>query len=382
MKKTLLAVAVAAALPAVGYAQTNVTLSGIIKAGVTSHKLSNGTCATGVECNGTGSAVGDGSSRIIVAGTEDLGGGLRATFQFDNRLRPDDAGLANNAGSGVIANELANGNSWVGLAGGWGQVRLGRLDQYYGLGTDEHGVRATALTASNISILSYLNGSSTAAPATRMTNLLRFDSANYSGLTFGLGYSFAYAGPEGYVSATQQTSVGNNQKGSAIVADVGYAAGPISAGLSYVDAKNEPKTAGTKGLRVAGKYNFGMFSVGLTFDQSKNKNLSTNAEAKRNAWSLPVTANLGPGTLLFTYSQAQDVKNNGSTASNTGAKMYSLGYDYPLSKRTSLGVSYAILNNESAAAYAMFTGTALHNMPTPSAGQDSKQLYLGVRHTF
>ena len=140
MKKTLLAVAVAA-LPAVAFAQTNVTLSGNIKSGVSMHKFSNG--ASG---NGSGNTVGDGSSKFIISGSEDLGGGLRAIFQWDNRLRPDDAGLAANSGSGIIGNELAGGNSFVGVAGGFGQVRLGRLDQYYGMGIDGHAVaRAQSL---------------------------------------------------------------------------------------------------------------------------------------------------------------------------------------------------------------------------------------------
>lgn len=374
MKKTLLAVAVAAALPAVAFAQTNVTLSGNIKAGISSHNFSNG--ASG---NGSGMAVGDGSSRFIISGSEDLGGGLRAIFQWDNRLRPDDAGLTANSGSGIIGNELANGNSFVGLAGGFGQVRLGRIDQYYGLGTDGHGVSATALTASNISILSYLNGASTAAPATRTQNLLRFDSANFSGLTFGVGYSFAYAGQEG-LSGTAAT-VGDTQKGSAIILDANYAAGPLSAGIAYFDGKNEPKTTGTKGLRGAIKYNFGAFDVGLTIDQSKNTAVAGSVENKRTAYSIPVSAKLGPGRAMFTYSVAGDVKGTNAN-SNTGAKFITVGYDYPLSKRTSLGVSYAILNNESAAAYGMFTASALHNMPTASAGQDTKQLWIGVNHRY
>lgn len=374
MKKTLLAVAVAAALPAVAFAQTNVTLSGNIKAGITSHKFSNG--ATD---NGSGTAVGDGSSRFIISGSEDLGGGLRAIFQWDNRLRPDDAGLAANSGSGIIGNELANGNSFVGLAGGWGQVRLGRLDQYYGLGVDNHGVSATALTASSISVLSYLNGAATAAPATRTQNLLRFDSATYSGFRFGAGYSFAYTGQEGLSGSA--STVGATQKGAAIAVDANYAAGPLTAGIALFDAKNEAKTTGTKGIRAAVNYNFGAFTVGFTMDESKNTAVAGNVSDKRTAYSIPVTAKLGPGTAMFTYTVAGDVKGTNAN-SNTGAKFIVVGYDYPLSKRTSLGVSYAVMNNESAAKYGMFTAAALHNMPTATAGQDSKQLWVGVNHRY
>jgi len=376
MKKTLLAVAVAAALPAVAFAQTNVTLSGNIKAGISSSKFSNGADGT----NGSINGVGDGSSKFIISGSEDLGGGLRAVFQWDNRLRPDDNGL--NASSGM-GNELAGGNSFVGLAGSFGQVRLGRIDQYYGLGIDGHAGAATALTASSISILSYLNGTAAGAPATRTQNLLRWDSANMSGLTLGVGYSFAYAGAEGTASSITPAAaaLGNGQKGSAIALDANYVAGPLSAGVAYFDGKNEAKTTGTKGLRGAVKYNFGAFDVGLTIDQSKNTAVSGNVEDKRTAFSIPVSAKLGPGTAMFTYTVAGDVKGTNAN-SNTGAKFITVGYDYPLSKRTSLGVSYAVLNNESAAKYGMFTASALHNMPTAGVGQDTKQLWIGVNHKY
>ena len=360
MKKTLIAVAIAAAVPALAQAQSSVTLSGNVKVGLNSYKLSNGAAG-----NGSGLVMGDGSSRFIIAGSEDLGGGLRATFQWDSRLRPDE-------GTGTIG----SGNSWVGLAGGFGQLRLGRLDQHYVYGLDEHGARATALQHSAISILSYVNATSNAiANASRTANLVRWDSANMGGFTAGLGYSTAPFGAEG--------AAGAGQKGSAIAANLGYAKGPLSAGLAYWDAKDEPKANGQKSTRLWGSYTFGGVNVGLTWDQSAVAVLTpAKVETKRNAFAIPVRASVGPGTLMFTYLQASDVKVNGTTGANTGAKMMSVGYDYPMSKRTTLGVSFANINNESAAAYGMFTGAALSNIANPVAGQDTRSLYVGLRHAF
>lgn len=364
MKKTLLAVAIAAAIPALAQAQTSVTLSGNVKVGLNSYKLSNGAAG-----NGSGLVMGDGSSRFIIAGTEDLGGGLRATFQWDTRLRPDDS---------QNTSALASGNSWVGLAGGFGQLRLGRIDQHYVYGLDEHGARATALQHSAISVLSYVNSTANAiANASRTGNLVRWDSNNMGGFSAGLGYSTAFATGEG--------AAGAGQKGAAIAANLGYAKGPLAAGLSYWDAKDEPKANGQKSTRVWGSYTFGGVNVGLTWDQSAVKaGLGTPAvtETKRNAFAIPVRASVGPGTLMFTYIQAQDTKVNGATAANTGAKMMSVGYDYPMSKRTSLGVSFANINNEAAGAYGMFTGAALSNIANPVAGQDTRSLYVGLRHAF
>ena len=62
MKKTLIAVAIAAAVPALAQAQSSVTLSGNVKVGLNSYKLSNGAAG-----NGSGLVMGDGSSRFIIA---------------------------------------------------------------------------------------------------------------------------------------------------------------------------------------------------------------------------------------------------------------------------------------------------------------------------
>ncbi|MBN9462746.1 MAG: porin [Burkholderiales bacterium] len=364
MKKSLLAVAVAAALPAAAFAQTNVTLSGIVKGGLAFTKYSNGAAG-----NDSGTSLDDGSSRFIISGSEDLGGGMRGIFMIDTRFRVEEGG-----------GTLASGNTFVGLAGNWGSFRMGRLDTYYGFGTDEHGARATALQASNISILSWVGsvGVPAIAAATRINNVLRYDLPAMGGFSGGLTYSSNPFGNDGLL--------GDPAKGQAWSADLAYRGGPFVVGAAYWDAKFEgspPSGDGQKSWRLYGSWDFGVAKVGLTFDQSKVMSGGAGGDAKRGAWSIPVTAKLGPGTVLLTYSQARDVDSSvAGKLGDTGAKMYSLGYDYPLSKRTSLGVSYAVLNNDTNANYAMFTSAALGGHPVPTAGQDQKQLYLGIRHTF
>ncbi|MBX3590955.1 MAG: porin [Burkholderiaceae bacterium] len=398
MKKSLLAVAVAAALPAAAFAQTNVTLSGIVKVGVANTKYSNGENFAGASYgNGSNTSLDDGSSRFIISGSEDLGGGMKGIFMVDSRFRPD-------VGTGT----LASGNSFVGLAGGFGSIRAGRLDQYYHLGTDEFGARAVALQHSNISILSWVGGvgnltaagtpAATAAAATgvpglaaianasRSANMLRYDLPAMGGLSGGVGFSNNFQADDG--------AIGDAGKGTAWTADLAWRGGPITVGGAYWTADFEGQTAttgkndGQRAWRLYGNYNFGVFSVGLTVDESKIKGITvpivgaTSGDFKRTAWSLPVTAKVGPGTLLFTYTQARDVKGPGGTLSDSGAKMFSIGYDYPLSKRTSVGVSYTNLNNDSGANYALFTSTALGGHDQPVAGTDQRQLYVGLRHAF
>ncbi|HMN81428.1 MAG TPA: porin [Burkholderiaceae bacterium] len=404
MKKSLLALAVAAALPGVALAQSSVTLSGNVKLGLAQTKFSNGTATvnlpgvtpatpafpTNPTNNGSITGIADGSSRFILSGVEDLGGGLKGIFQIDQRFRGDESRPSN----------TADGNTFVGLAGGFGQFRVGKLDLYYGYGTDEHGIRATALQHSNISILSYVNGTTAIARASRSTNVIRYDSPRFGGVTFGLAFSPNAGGGEGGYQVPVATAAGalnaNNplggtgdfQKGQAVQADLSYAAGPIRAGIAFWDEKTEGyktlgRDAGQKAARIWGGYNFGLFDIGLTVDQSKFTGVNAaNQELKRTAFSIPIKVNIGSGTLLFTASAAGKTKLGGATQDGTDARMYVLGYDYALSKRTSLGVSYAFLDNKANAAYAPFTGNALGSIANPTAGQDIKQLYLGIRHAF
>ncbi|WP_395057170.1 porin [Polaromonas sp.] len=374
MKKSLVALAAFAAVGA--FAQSSVTLSGNIKGGVAQTKYSNGAAPA---VNGNGLSVSDGSSRFIIGGTEDLGGGLKAVFQIDTRFRLDDNGAA------PTASPLATGNTFVGLSGGLGMIQIGKMDTHYCLGTDQHGARATALQASSCGLLGFVNGGGAAqaiANASRSVNMIRYTTPNFSGFQGQANYSTAFQGSEG--------APGQAGKGRAIQLGLNYGNGPLKAGVSFWDAESESRVAGAaRGDQEAGtafiNWDFGVATVGLTYDSSEiNGGVigGAAAENRRRAYSIPVTVPLGAGTFLFTYTKARDVKLNGATTANTGASLFSVGYDYALSKRTSLGVSYAKLNNKSAAGYALYTQGSLNGTPNNAVGQDAAQLYLGVRHAF
>jgi predicted porin len=374
MKKTLVAVAALAVVGAAS-AQSSVTLSGIIKGGLASTKYTNGAAG-----NGSNTSLADGSSRFIIGGREDLGGGLAGVFQIDTRFRVDDNGGA------PTSSPLATGNTFVGLAGGFGSIRIGKLDTHYCTGSDEHGVRATALGASSCGILGYVQtNAQSIANASRSTNVVRYDlpSTMMAGLTGGITYSTNFAGNDGAIGAAGD--------GKAWSANLGWASGPFKLAFSYWNAKAEDRTITVarndqKAWTLAGGWNFGLGTVGLTYDVSAYDKAAaasgTFVENKRRAWSVPVTFGVGAGTILATYTRAQDVKAGGVTVANSGATLWSIGYDHAFSKRTSVGVSYAVMNNEAAAAYQLYTTSALQSLTAATAGQDQKQLYVGIRHTF
>jgi len=389
MKKSLLALAVVAALPGVALAQSSVTISGNIKTGITRFSTDSVTGVGKIK----DTAMSDGSSRIILSGTEDLGGGMAAVFQVDNRFNAND-GTSGAAYSATPQGLLAGGNTFVGVKGGFGEVRFGNLDTHYGKGLDEFAARATSLGASSTSLMDYI-GANPIAVTSRTKNVIRYMTPVMSGFSAMVNYSTAPFQIEGGTNY-QTTNVAapgvslttiNPGKGQASHAEVNYRQGPIFAGISIWDAKVEnvnngvflPGTAksGEESMKLYGSYDLGIAKIGAQFDDSKLK-FGSAADQKRKASHIAVTAPVGPGAVLFQYSKAQGI----SGQSNTGATQVSIGYDYSLSKRTSVGVNYSKINNESAASYQFFTGTALQNSPATSRGTDTSMFYAGVRHAF
>ncbi|MEN9761245.1 MAG: hypothetical protein RI906_1071 [Pseudomonadota bacterium] len=366
-------------LSGAAFAQNSVTLSGIIKGGLASTKYSNSATATD---NGSGLGLSDGSSRFIISGTEDLGGGMAGHFQVDTRFRVDDNGGA------PTSSPLAGGNTWVGVRGAFGDVRLGKLDTHYCLGADSHGTRATALQASSCALIGYINASSgvgSVAVGSRSANSVRYTTPSISGFTAEVSYSTSPTSPEGTVS--------NPGKGSAMGLTARYGKGPLSLGGSIYSSETEDRSqtvarTDQSSTEIWGSYNLGIVAIGLTYNDSANDNAAANstafAKTKRNAWSIPVTAPVGKGTVLFTYTRANDTETGGTNDNNSGANLMSIGYDYDLGKRTKLGFSYARLDNKSAGLYRLYTQAALAgtNPGAAAAGLDQSQVYIGLRHTF
>ncbi|EJE50531.1 outer membrane protein (porin) [Acidovorax sp. CF316] len=117
MKKILMASAFA--LPVIAQAQSGVTIYGITDAGV---RHTSGLSAANAPASGSATALLSGidnTSRLGFRGVEDLGGGMRATFNFETGLNLDTGATANSA-------KFFDRASWVGIGGGWGTFAFGR----------------------------------------------------------------------------------------------------------------------------------------------------------------------------------------------------------------------------------------------------------------
>ena len=149
------------------------------------------------------------SSRLGVRGTESLGGGLNAIFQLESSVNGD-------AGGGTLAGR----ETFIGLQGGWGTVKIGNFLAPY---DDMHPIfgNVPTLTTSILSTASlWAQGFASKALGgfdARLGNSVRYDSPNISGFT----------------GSIQASTSENTNHGMVYSMGGFYNAGPIQAGLAY-----------------------------------------------------------------------------------------------------------------------------------------------------
>ena len=108
MQKKLIAIA---GLSGAAFAQSNVTIYGVADATVDVISVSGGAANTP-----SFSRVATNGSRLGIKGSENLGNGLTALFQYESDVKFDEGGALGTAR-----------DSFVGLAGGFGKVTLANL---------------------------------------------------------------------------------------------------------------------------------------------------------------------------------------------------------------------------------------------------------------
>lgn len=363
MNRRTLAVAVAGALafPGAALAQSSVTISGYVKMAIENLHIGN---ADPSRPRASENRVVDENSRIIFNVVEDLGGGVQAFWQLDWRVTPD------------VGSDTASGNNWIGLRSkSWGQFVFGRSDLHYNNSTSEISSKGS-YKGQIIAILTYAGGGATAiANDTRTPNVYKYDSPNWGGFTIGAAYSANPAGPEADMGSTVR-------KGNAYNIEPNFTAQNWGVGYSYWRSKADAFVVpDQRGDRVWGYYIWGGLKLGLNYDSSKLTSAAGVTTSKRTAWAPTLRYTTAQHNFYLEYAKAKDDK---STAAADGAYMIGAAYAYDLSKRTSIGISYAMVKNDAGAVYNLYGGGAGYASTgaAPLPGEDPRIWSLAIRHAF
>jgi predicted porin len=374
MKKTLLAVAVAAALPAAAFAQTNVTLYGIADVGV-GMMDKDGTAATKTDKSAMFVESGvQSTSRVGIRGTEDLGGGLKAMFNIEHGMQYDD-GTSDANGAGMWQRRAV-----AGLAGGWGEVRLGRdyttgfsaagATDMMGYGLYGNWLTFTAAAFGNMAAGGGIttrasNGIWYTSPAIGNTKCMAVPApTECNAFSGGLTLTGFYSAGE---STTKPTDAGNGWGLAAV-----YRGGPATAQIYYQEF-NDTAGDARKEMGLGGGWNFGAFRVTAAYGQLEVPNGD-----KTKAYGLGGGVKVGAGEFL---AQVMQIKMD--VAGDPKATAWGLAYVHPLSKRTNLYATYGTTrNNDASSVPVMGSDQKITAAAVGVNGADPSAFAVGIRHMF
>lgn len=302
--KKMLVIAVATALFAPAAAMADTTLYGKLHASV-------GSVDTGT---GSDTVVESHSSRFGVKGSTELDNGLSATYGLEYGLDID----------GDNSRALAARNTFAGVKGNFGEVRIGRHDTPAKLATA--GLDAFADTYGALENIIATDGH-------RVDNAVAYINK------FGpVGFAYAHS----TAPLAQDLSTAALPDTAANTAMANYSNGPIYAGVGYTDIKNVGTTAN---LGLGYKAEAGHFA-NLVYEQAEGD--GANTVASQNATGIPAAGQkdtnvyvaggfkTGAATIKAAYGEG---KRDGAGKE----KQTSVGVDYSLGKKTA---AYLLWNED------------------------------------
>ncbi|GGY50560.1 porin [Pseudoduganella albidiflava] len=353
------------------FAQSNVTIYGIVDAGIVAERGGKDGNVTKVS-SGVANA-----SRIGFRGTEDLGGGLSAIFTLETGYKTDDGQLDN------TSNTLFNRQAFVGLRSTTaGTLTVGRqYTPWYNALVQVGDPFAAGLagSAKNLFPASGIN--------VRNSNAVVYQTPLFNGFAGEVFYGF---GEQSESSAGRQLS-----------AAVSYTNGPLNARVAYNNRNNDTASTATtaaveRGIGhnslLAVNYDFQVAKAYFMFNRSKGLNsiaypnqgtlggvtggiaytTTTAIAASRDSRDglvgvqVPVA---GAGKVIASFIYKDDRE-----AVNRDAKQWAIGYMHDISKRTTGYVSYAKIDNKNNAAFTVGGNTEV--------GSGDSAFNVGVRHSF
>ncbi|WP_410474741.1 porin [Guyparkeria sp. TX1] len=349
MKKNIIAMAVAAAVAAPAAAMADTTLYGKIHS---SYDLMGGDTADNQDYS-----LSSNSSRLGVKGKEDISDNLSLIYQWETTLDFGDTG--DGVGYGPR-------NTFVGFTGdSWGTLIAGRHDtpmkgvsRKYDLFGDTVGDSRAILRGKAFGNDWDMRTDNTVAYATP-------DLGGFSAMA-------------AYVSDWEKDADGDytgNNEFDAWSVSAGYEI----AGFSIDGAweQHNTDTSDQEAYRVGAGYKIGGFKV-VGLYQNADIGFDGN---DYDAWGLGAAYSFGKSTVKAQYYMADDLSGAGNE--DTGAELWAVGYDYKLSKQTSVYAAYGSMDADSSGNYVLAKGTGHGEQPVLEAdGTDSNAFSVGLVHKF
>ncbi|MDN7865610.1 porin [Burkholderia multivorans] len=350
MKVKTLVAACAALCGSSAFAQSSVTLYGLMDAGIT--YTNNVVTPAGHGANWqftSGSAQGD---RWGLKGTEDLGGGLKTVFVLENGYQLSNGAL----GQGGL---MFGRQAYVGLTSPWGTLTFGR--QYDFIGDNFWAYAMGAQSPAGLlawSLPAYAAGGYTLDNriwGDWVNNAVKYQSPTIGGFTFGAMYGF------GNVAG----SVGTNSSTNFMIS---YGQGPFSAAIAYMSIHNATPDSNSTEYAGGASYTIGKATL---FGNVTDVQLSGGTKPRATTFEAGASYFLRPDVSLAAAYQFQKRNNDVGSANQITASV-----DYLLSKRTDIYLIAALAQDHG------FPAQVQAALGGPSSSDSQTGVRVGLRHRF
>ncbi|MFP3606465.1 porin [Paraburkholderia sp. SIMBA_053] len=344
------------------WAQSSVTLYGIVDAVIDISNQGKGTLVREM----SGAPLG---SRFGLKGSEDLGGGYKSIFTLED-------GFGVNNGAIQQGGLFWGRQAWLGISGPTGTLTFGRQysPEFWAFaGNDPFelglagGLSDISRTLPNGSVTGLLNGY---IATSRTSNSAVYMSPEIHGLTVRLMYGFGGV-------------PGSMRDGSTVSAGVYYTTASFAFNGGYVRNVKTDGTGEYIAYTIGGTYTVGPARIYVNYarDTDTTANTATKAGPK---------VQYGLASVGLRYQIRPDIQADAQVekiidtseghSPSQNAYVESLALIYSLSKRTTLYTSYGQVQSKHAAAYSL--GAALYFGGAATPGSTGRTFQLGIRTLF
>ncbi len=299
------------------------------------------------------------ASRLGFKGSKKIGE-LTGIWQIEQEIQFN---MSN--GTSDTYNRLASRDTFAGLQGGFGVVRVGKFDTPFKVAREPFN-----LFGDQLGDMRNLTRVGDAKFDERLNNMLEYQTPVMSGLQARLAYSF-HSG----TSAT--TTNGVDQKEDATSMSLAYKVGNLDTTLAYETYGANTATTGKRNAtRVAIAYKLSPELRLMGFYQSADSKTGTKDEGA-DVTGVGIEYMVTPTVALKGH-----YMNRNANAANADAKMVTVGAEYRYDKALRFYANYASLDNDPAV---KLTPWKEGRTAAPSAGTNGKTttgLSVGMRYDF
>lgn len=348
------------------FAQSNVTVYGLLDAAIEYSKQGGG----GLTRMQPGSYQGN---RIGFRGTEDLGGGLSALFVLENGFTLDTGTLGQSG-------RLFGRQAFVGLRSELGTLSLGRQYSPYYISV----LQQDAFQWTMVGGIPAITRTTVATNGSATTNLLLTGYQNIGRVDNSIVYATPKLGGfSGNLMYALGEVAGQASAGRTLGGSARFAEGNIDLNVGYTSQRDQFDRGQLKAVNAGGSYIFGPVALFAGYIRESNNTASSataaQADARYDLYNVGLRYRATPALTLI--GQAVRIRDKSTRVHpDRDANVLAIGGEYTLSKRTLVFSSIGTVDNQNGSNYSLGSGTALGG---PVSGNErAKTVNIGIKHIF